>query len=145
MEKQIEEQLYKAFFNMLNHDGPESEEWLKKLLQEIIEKLCLFVPNRNDIHEEIKNDLGGQVDWDIQKKLIVWIEKFQAPIHDTMTQEWKNNEPQKIGDFLNKYYEHIEQVYKEIQKTKEALANDENIFNPVTGELPTKMRSGRGL
>ena len=145
MEKQIEEQFKKAFFDILNEDGPDSYDYLRKLLNEIVDKLCLFVPNRLDIHQKIKEDLGEEIGWDIQTKLINWIEKFQAPIHDSMTLRWKNEEPQPVGDFLKKYYEHIELVYKETQEARAALARGENIFNPVTGELPTKMRSGRGF
>ena len=143
MEKQIEEQFKKAFFDILNKDGPESHDYLRKLLDEIIEKLCSFVPNRQDIHQKIRDDLSGQIGWDIQKRLISWIEKFQAPVHDTMTTQWKNEAPIAIGDFLKKYYEHMEKVNKEIQETREALSRGENIFNPVTGQMPTNMKTGR--
>ena len=144
MEKQIEEQFKKAFFDILNEDGPESYDYLRKLLTEIIEKLCQFVPGRSDIHRKIKEDLEGQIGWDIQAKLIQWIEKFQAPVHDTTTKKWVeegNNKP--VGEFLKMYYEHLEITYNETQAAREALARGENIFNPVTGEMPKKMKSGR--
>ena len=143
MEKQIAEQFKKAFFDILNEDGPDSYDYLRKLLSEIIDKLCMFVPNRQDIHEKIREDLDGPIGWDIQSRLIKWIENFQAPVHDAMTRQWTNEGPQPVGDFLRKYYEHLEKVYKEVQSSREALARGENIFNPVTGELPTKMRTGR--
>ena len=142
MEQQIEEQFKKAFFDILNEDGPESYDYLRKLLDEIIDKLCMFVPNRHDIHEKIREDLSGSIGWDIQEKLIKWVEKFQAPIHDITTRIWKLNGPIPVGDFLKKYYEHLEKVYKEVQEARQALSRGENIFNPVTGELPTKMRTG---
>ena len=143
MEKQIEETFKKAFFDILNQDGPDSYDYLRKLLDEIIDKLCMFVPNRQDIHEKIREDLDGPIGWDIQHRLIKWIEKFQSPVHDAMTRHWANEGPQPVGDFLRKYYEHLEKVYKEVQASREALARGENIFNPVTGEFPTKMRTGR--
>lgn len=143
MEKQIEEQFKKAFFNILNEDGPESYDYLRKLLNEIIDKLCMFVPNRRDIHQKIRDDLEGQIGWDIQNKLITWIEKFQAPAHDITTRAWKNEGPIPVGDFLKKYYEHLEITYKETQDARAAIMRGENIFNPVTGELPTKMKTGR--
>jgi hypothetical protein len=118
MEQQIEEQFKKAFFDILNEDGPESYDYLRKLLNEIVDKLCMLVPNRTDIHQKIREDLGQEIGWDIQKKLISWIEKFQAPIYDTMTEKWKRQEPQPVGDFLKKYYEHLELVYKQIQEYK---------------------------
>lgn len=118
MEQQIEDQFKKAFFDILNEDGPESYDYLRKLLNEIVDKLCMLVPNRKDIHQKIREDLGQEIGWDIQKKLISWIEKFQAPIYDTMTEKWKRQEPQPVGDFLKKYYEHLELVYKQIQEYK---------------------------
>lgn len=143
MEKQIEETFKKVFFDILNQDGPESYDYLRKLLDEIIDKLCMFVPNRQDIHDKIREDLGGAIGWDIQKRLIIWIEKFQAPIYDSKTRAWKESDPEPVGDFLRKYYEHLEIVHKEVYEARAALSNGENIFNPVTGELPTKMKTGR--
>lgn len=105
----------------------------------------MFVPNRTDIHQKIKDDLGQGIGWDIQTKLITWIEVFQAPIHDRMTKEWREQGPQPVGDFLKKYYEHLEVVYKEIQDTRAAIARGENVFNPVTGKMPTKLKTGRLL
>jgi hypothetical protein len=142
MEKQIEDQFKKAFFDILNEDGPESYDYLRKLLSEIIDKLCMFVPNRKDIHDQIKNDLEGQIGWDIQSKLIVWIEKFQSPMHDRTTAKWKDTGPIPVGDFLKKYYEHLEITYEETQNARSAIARGENIFNPVTGEMPKNMKTG---
>jgi hypothetical protein len=118
MEKQIEDQFKKAFFDILNEDGPESYDYLRKLLNEIIDKLCMFVPNRVDIHEKIREDLDGTIGWDIQEKLICWIEKFQAPIHDATTRKWKAKGPLPVGDFLKLYYEHLEKMYKEVQEAR---------------------------
>lgn len=143
MEKQIEEQFKKAFFDILNDEGPGSYDYLRKLLTEIIEKLCLFVPSRQDIHQKIQEDLGGEIGWDMQAKLISWIEKFQAPIHDKMTKQWANESPIQIGDFLRRYYNHLELVYKEIQEARAAINRGDNIFKPVTGEMPPNMKSGR--
>lgn len=139
----MEEQFKKAFFDILNEDGPESYDYLRKLLNEIIEKLCMFVPSRTDIHEKIKADLEGQIGWDIQTKLIRWIEKFQAPIHDTTTKKWIEEGNKPVGDFLKMYYEHLEMTYKETFDAREALSRGENIFNPVTGEMPKNMKTGR--
>lgn len=143
MEKNIEETFKKAFFDILNQDGPDSYDYLRKLLDEIIDKLCMFVPNRQDIRDKIREDLGGAIGWDVQKRLVIWIEKFQAPIHDSKTRIWKESDPEPVGDFLRKYYEHLEIVYKEVCEARAALTRGENIFNPVTGELPTKMKTGQ--
>jgi len=143
MEKQIEEQFKNAFFDILNEDGPESYDYLRNLLNEIIDKLCTFVPNRGDIHQEIKNDLEGEIGWDIQSKLIIWIEKFQSPNHDSITLVWKEKGLVKVGDFLKEYYAHLELVYTEIQEARAAIGRGENIFNPFTGKMPTHMKTGK--
>lgn len=118
MEQQIKEQFEKAFFDLLDQDGPNSLEHLRTLLTEITEILCSFVPNRTDIHEKIIEDLKDPINWDIQCKLLFWIEKFQAPVYDQVTQNWKKKCPEPIGQFLKKYYEHIEKVNRQIQEYK---------------------------
>jgi hypothetical protein len=130
MEKQIEEQFKNAFFDILNEDGPESYDYLRKLLNEIIEKLCKFVPGRRDIHDKIRADLEGQIGWDIQAKLIHWI--------DTTTRKWLEDGNKPVGDFLKMYHEHLELTYKETQDAREALTRGENI----TGEMPKNMKTG---
>ena len=136
----------KAFFDILNQDGPDSYDYLRKLLNEIFENLCQFVPTRKDIHQQLRNDLftPDGITWDTQVKLVNWIEKFQAPIHDKKTSVWKKSLPQEdIEQFLKDYYEHLEIVYKEVQEAKRKIRAGENIFNPVTGKLPTNMKTGR--
>ena len=118
MEEQIKEQFHKAFFDILDQEGSESYDHLRSLLNEIADTLCSFVPNRTDIHEKIKEDLSGEIGWDIQPKLLGWIEKFQAPIYDQVTSEWKKNCPEPIGQFLKKYYAHLEKVNRQIQDHK---------------------------
>ena len=118
MEQQIKEQFEKAFFDLLDQDGSESYDHLRALMNEIIEKLCGFVPNRLDIHEKIREDLGKEIGWDVQQKLLDWIEKFQAPIYDQVTRDWKKKCPEPIGQFLKKYYEHLEKVSRQINEYK---------------------------
>ena len=143
MDKQLEEQFKKAFFDILNTDGPKHQEHIVKLLNEIKIKLYQFVPNRPDIHAKIEKDLNGEVTWETQRKLLDWIEQFQAPMYDNMVKEWKAQLPEQIGDFLKKYYHHLEINFKHLHDAKMALARGENIFNPVTGEMPTNMKTGR--
>ena len=128
MEQQIKEQFEKAFFDLLDQDGSESHDHLRALITEISDTLCGFVPNRADIHEKIREDLGKEIDWDVQQKLLEWVEKFQAPIYDQVTRDWKRKCPEPIGRFLKKYYEHLEKVSRQINEYKNS---------PIT------LRSGR--
>ncbi len=118
MEQQVKEQFKKAFFDLLDQEGSDSHNHLRVLMNEIIEKLCGFVPNRTDIHDKIKDDLKGEIEWNVQVKLLDWIEKFQAPIYDQVTREWKKKCPEPIGQFLKKYYSHLEKVNRQINEYK---------------------------
>jgi hypothetical protein len=90
-------------------------------MDELIEALCRFVPRRTDIHDQIKKDFEGEVDWDTQIKLLDWIEKFQAPIYDSVTRDWKKKCPEPVGQFLKKYYEHVEKMYKQVKEYKPTI------------------------
>ena len=118
---------------------------MEAILEEIFENLCQFVPTRKDIHQQIRDDLFNSdgINWDTQVKLVKWLEKFQAPVHDRKTSEWKRSFPQEdVKQFLKDYYEHLEIVYKEVQEAKRKILAGENIFNPVTGKLPENMKTG---
>ena len=115
MEEQIREQFEKAFWTILDDDP--TQEHLRKLLNEIVEKLCLLVPSRSDIHQQIKDDFQSDpIDWSVQTKLLIWVEKFQAPIYDQVTRTWKGQCPEPTGQFLKKYYQHLEKVYHQVQE-----------------------------
>ena len=90
--EQIKEQMTKAFWDLLESElaeEPPRLEHVKVLLNEIIEILCGFVPSKPNIHEKIKADFEGEINWNMQLKLIEWLEKFQAPVHDRKTKQWK--------------------------------------------------------
>lgn len=146
MEKQIENVMKKAFFDKIDADASSNEkEHLEKLLEEIRDILKSFVPNRKDVHKLMDKELK-EVEWDVQEKLIKWIEYFQAPIHDKITKSWKEKIPTKTSIFLKWYYEHLTMVHEEVYKYRKKLANGENIFNAEVPEgsrgVPTKMKSG---
>ena len=104
MEDQIKIQMHRAFFDLLDNEGSESYDHIRSLLNEIVDTLCGFVPNRTDIHIKIREELGDEIGWDVQQKLLGLIEVFQAPIYDQVTSEWKKKCPEPIGQFLKKYY-----------------------------------------
>ena len=148
MENQIKEQMEKAFWDLLEEETSVARDDYPRaqaLLEEIISILCSFVPNRRDIHETINEDLC-EISWDLQPKLLGWIEKFQAPIHDKTTQNLSER-IFTISEFLKIYYSHLELVHKEVFESRRKLENGKNLFNPdkpdyVNGNVPVNMRSG---
>ena len=121
LEEQIKEQYQKAFWDLVDRDPPDLEH-IRKLLDEIVNALCGFVPSRADIHAMIRKDLEGVPDWNLQIKLIKWAERFQAPIYDQVTEKWKKNLPEKLSDFLKKYYEHLEKINKQVWEERKKIA-----------------------
>lgn len=121
LEEQIREQYERAFWDLVDRDPPDVEH-IRKLIDEIIDILCNFVPSRTDIHKLIRDDLSGEVDWSLQEKLIKWSERFQAPIYDQITQKWKKNLPEKLSDFLKKYYEHLEKINKQVWEERKKIS-----------------------
>lgn len=121
LEKQIREQYQRAFWDLVDRDPPDLEH-IRKLVDEIRDVLCNFVPSRVDIHRLVHKDLNGDIDWSLQEKLLKWAEMFQAPIYDQVTESWKKNLPEKLSDFLKKYYEHLEKINKQMWEHREKMA-----------------------
>jgi len=151
MEAQLKQQMTKAFWDLLEEETSiprDNYPRTQVLLEEIIHMLCNFVPNRKDIHEKIKTDLVG-ISWELQSKLIGWIEKFQAPIHDKITRGWSKRNF-TISQFLKLYYSHLDVVHKEVSKSRQKLVNGENLFKPdvpetFTSNVPKNIKTGRSL
>ena len=133
----MEEQYEKAFWDMLDQDPPDTTH-ISKILEEIKQILYSFVPSRADVHHAINNDMDGPIEWDFQVKLIIWAEKFQAPVYDQMTQGWKKKVPEKLSIFLKKYSEHLTDIRKGIEKYK-------NPTPPPGGKngVPDNLATGR--
>tara|TARA_R110002074_G_scaffold8841_9_gene35839 strand:- start:16468 stop:16869 length:402 start_codon:yes stop_codon:yes gene_type:complete len=122
LEAQIREQYQKAFWDLVDQDPPDTDH-IRKLVDELEGVLCAFVPSRIDIHRLIHEDLGGEIDWSLQTKLIKWAEMFQAPLYDQITQKWKKNLPEKLSEFLKKYYEHLETINKQVWNERKKIAD----------------------
>jgi len=122
LEAQIREQYQKAFWDLVDQDPPDTDH-IRKLVDELEGVLCAFVPSRVDIHRLIHEDLGGEIDWSLQTKLIKWAEMFQAPLYDQITQKWKKNLPEKLSEFLKKYYEHLETINKQVWNERKKIAD----------------------
>ena len=106
MEKQIEETMKKAFWNLIKSDlnsEPQKFDHLIILIQEIREKLISFTPNRNDFKKELYEILDDSFlkHLFIEKSLdpshffrliIFLIEKvklYSAPYLDNDIKEWE--------------------------------------------------------
>ena len=90
----------------------------------------------------------------IVDRLIHWMEQFQAPAHDPITKQWREqfkkttNYTDFICQFVVEYKNHSEMVYKETWNARKRIANHESAVPPeyrATGEngVPDHMKSGR--
>ncbi len=161
---QLETQYKKAFFSKIKEDlskDPPDVEHVTFIIQELVNGLCKFVPNKKLIHKLIKDDItvknvGIETMPRIIERLIHWIEQFQAPVHDYVTKRWRDNYKNAknyaefIAEFLEEYYKHTELVYKELWEARERLVKGESIVPPenrpvVKGKngVPENMKSGR--
>tara|TARA_Y100000816_G_C26065632_1_gene559991 strand:+ start:1012 stop:1428 length:417 start_codon:yes stop_codon:yes gene_type:complete len=137
MENQVEQIMKKAFWDIIDE---KDSVHLKKLLNEIKDILCSFVPNRKDIHIDIYKDFESDINWHFQEKLLDWIELFQSPVHDKITRYWRENiKISKLSEFLKFYYEHLETVKEDIIKYKETWTGNNTAGSAFAG---IKMKTG---
>tara|TARA_Y100000816_G_C26098826_1_gene581979 strand:+ start:1018 stop:1521 length:504 start_codon:yes stop_codon:yes gene_type:complete len=159
----LETQFKKAFFNKVKEDlskQPPDVEHMKVIIEELVNGLCKFVPNKPEIHQFIKDDIlveniGVETMSLIIDRLIHWVEQFQAPAHDLVTKSWRDNYKNAknyaefISLFLEEYYYHTEMVYKETWEARKRLANGESavppehrISNSGKNGIPDNMKTG---
>jgi hypothetical protein len=140
---------------------PPSTTRVSKLIAELVDGLCKFVPSKAPLHARIKEDiLPETVDIETMPRIVLglidWIEKFQAPAYDTVTERWRNefNAATSPADFivrfLDEYHNHIEKMYKEVWDARTRLVNNESVIPPehrpvVTGRdgIPDIIKTGR--
>ncbi len=137
MEEQIREQMTKAFWDLVDQEPPNVEH-IGKLLEEIKQRLYGLVPNSVALHHKINYDLpSDDIKWDLQERLLEWLLKLQAPVHDYKINQWKKNVPEKLSEFIKKYHVHLDVIYKDIETYR----------NPpkVEGKngVPDNLRTGR--
>jgi hypothetical protein len=161
---QLETQYKKAFFSKIKEDlskDPPDVEHITVIIQELVDGLCKFVPNKKLIHNLIKDDIivnnvGIETMPRIIDRLIHWIEQFQAPAYDFVTRRWRDNYKNAknyaefIAEFLEEYYNHTELMYKELWEARERLVKGENVVPAenrplVKGKngIPENMKTGR--
>jgi len=160
-------------FNQIHEDvsqNPPKLDLISKVLNDLVDGLCKFVPSKPLIHEQIRtsiifnevdNPRSGSSLYDndillyIVESLINWIEKFQAPAYDDVTKRWRSEFKQTQGvdfivKFLREYYDHVEKMYKEVWDARKRLVDGENIIpaehRPVVkgkNGIPDNIKSGR--
>jgi hypothetical protein len=144
--------------NQLNQSPPNTE-YIQQILDIFKEALFKFVPNKPDIHKFIKDDLPLDVldtptIANIVDRLIHWIEQFQAPIHDQVTSQWRDdfknatNYTDFICRFVVNYKNHSELVYKETWEARKRIANNESAIPPENrtkgkNGIPDSIQTGR--
>ena len=90
----------------------------------------------------------------IVDRLIHWIEQFQAPAHDPITKQWREqfkkttNYTDFICQLVVEYKNHSEMVYKETWNARKRIANHDSAVPPehrTTSDngIPDTMKTGR--
>ena len=139
-------------------DNPPNIDYIRQIIQAFVDGLCRFNPNKPDIHQLIKEDLPlNTLDTEsiahIVNRLIYWIEQFQAPAHDRVTIQWREdfskakNYTDFICQFIVEYKIHSEQVYKDVWEARKRISNNESAVPPeyrAKGKngVPDNMKSG---
>lgn len=159
----METVIEKAFFDSIYEDlqkTPPDVKHLTIIIKELYEALCKFVPSKKTIHQKIKEDLLIELNLNnmsfIINRLIYWIEQFQAPVYDKKTKQWRENFKKSknyslfIVEFLKDYFNHLENMYKEVWDARKRLVNNENIIPPEhrvkpkgKNNIPDVIKSGK--
>ena len=141
------------------NQSPPITTYIQQILEVFKQGLFTFVPNKPEIHQFIKEDLPLEtLDTPtmaaIVDRLIHWMEQFQAPAHDPITKQWREqfkkttNYTDFICQFVVEYKNHTEMVYKETWNARKRLANHESAVPPehrTTNDngIPDTMKTGR--
>ena len=151
----------------------------RELLGQFARGLSRFVPGRADLCAEIARDFdlgegqGIEAAPRLADKLLGWIRRFQAPVHDAATdaveealaaaarrrgqqtpEALAGGEPDAYAEgflaFLEAFYDHTEACYLEVWEARQRVARGESAVPPehrrrVEGSqgVPARLRSGR--
>lgn len=138
LEKDIETQIYTAYWDILQDDlmlEPPNTDGLEQKINELIQLICLCVPNRQDIHQELKDKLdpsfiihkikNDTFDENEFKNYVSYIftklEQFQSKNQDNILHIFKDNVFQKINngiplpfilrEFMRFIFEQFQSIY----------------------------------
>jgi hypothetical protein len=108
LQKHIQDLMYNAYWdilkNELNSDPPQYDQ-LIRILEELRELFCEFIPNRADIQQEIRDKIDpeliknmvshGAFDdenlFNLAKYIISLVKRFQPPAMDNNVTEWEES------------------------------------------------------
>jgi hypothetical protein len=147
LKQHIQDTLYKAYWDILKKEldsDPPIFNQLIMILSEIRDLFCKFVPNRQDIQQEIKDKIDPDLiknmvehqafDDDNLYKLSMYmislIEQFQPPIMDTQVKEWKESmietlkQPLVYSEFLGIFLRSVFNMIQSIMKYLEIAEKD---------------------
>lgn len=153
MINQIKQSLNQAFWDILIQEldsKPPIYTQLLKILSEIRDLFCQFVPNRNDIQQEIKeridiellsnminnNAFEDQDLYNLTEYIISLVKRFQPPDMDDKVNEWEKemqkqfNQEFKYSDFLviflQSVYNMIHTIIDYIKRLNEMIDSNNN-------------------
>ena len=106
LQKHIEETMYNAYWSILENELnslPPVYSQLLKILTELRDMFCEFVPNRQDIQQEIKDKIDPDLIknmvehqafddenlYNLATYIISLIKRFQPPVMDEEVEEWE--------------------------------------------------------
>tara|TARA_B100001094_G_scaffold331814_1_gene401460 strand:- start:9684 stop:10136 length:453 start_codon:yes stop_codon:yes gene_type:complete len=145
MEKQIETQMHKAFWDLISNDlssEPQKFEHLIILINEIKEKLKSFTPNNKQLKTEIEEALDPEFLKNIFENkalepthffnlilfLIKKLKDYCSPERDSDVKLFETETFSKLNDTLIIYSEFIPWFFKELYKHLDFIQNDINQF-----------------
>lgn len=140
IEKQIDHQMRKAFFDIINQninsDNPD-HDWLVRLYMEVKQRLLNILKKGSKLYLQLDEDFDVELfkqmienkvfNQDSAIKLInntyYWVHTLQAPIRDEMLIESKNRvftskSDEIISVFLKEIHLLIDQLYEDIKNLK---------------------------
>ena len=155
-------QMFAVIKQDLEKTPPETTK-IPRLIEQFANGLQRFVPSKKNLHEQIEKDLlikpfiaiSVENFPHIVSRLIYWIKKFQAPIYDTVTDQWAvqlaaSKTPSDIVKFFEEFYYHSQEMYRQVWEARKRLVTGENIIPPEhrpkhTGSdgIPHNMKTGK--
>lgn len=139
LKQHIQDTLYQAYWDILKKEldsEPPVFNQLLIILSEIRDLFCKFVPNRQDIQQEIKDKIDPDLIknmaehnafdddnlYNLAMYMISLVQQFQPPVMDKKVEEWKDNmiytlkQPLIYSDFLCIFLKSLFNMIQEIIK-----------------------------
>ena len=79
----------------------------------LLDAICAMVPSRTDLQDRIRARCADVRAWQIQATLVDVMERFQAPIYDQRTAQWRRRLPMLVSEFLALFVPHVQRCLHE--------------------------------